>query len=67
MKLFESLNFKKTNYIIFAAGIACIITGYILMSIGSQDGILSSKISPIVLIIGYCILIPLSIFKNFKD
>jgi len=28
---------------------------------------LSSKISPIVLIIGYCILIPLSIFKNFKD
>ena len=67
MKLFESLNLKTKNYIIFGAGIALIILGYILMSIGEHDGILSSKLSPIVLIIGYCILIPISIFKNFKD
>jgi len=67
MKLFESLNLKMKNYIVFGSGVFTIILGYILMSIGEHDGILSSKISPIILIIGYCILIPISIFKNFKD
>ena len=67
MKLFESLNLKMKNYILFGSGVFAIILGYMLMSIGEHDGILSSKISPIILIIGYCILIPMSIFKNFKD
>ncbi len=67
MKLFDSLNLKNKNYIIFGTGIAFIILGYMLMSLGPHDGILSSKLSPIILIIGYCILIPISIFKNFKD
>ena len=67
MKLFESLNLKMKNYILFGSGVFAIILGYMLMSIGEHDGILSSKISPIILIIGYCILIPISIFKNFKD
>ena len=67
MKLFESLNLKVQNYIIFAIGIVAITIGYILMSIGEGDSVLSTKISPIILIIGYCILIPISIFKNFKN
>ena len=67
MKLFESLNLNTKNYIIFGIGIVLIILGYILMSLGPHDGILSSKLSPVILIIGYCVLIPISIFKNFKD
>ena len=67
MKLFDSWNFKKQNYIIFGAGIASIMLGYFLMSIGGHNSILSTKISPIILIIGYCVLIPISIFKNFDN
>ena len=55
------------NYIIFGAGIALIILGYILMSMGDRDSLLSTRISPVILIIGYCVLIPISILKKFKD
>ena len=67
MKLFDSWDFKKQNYIIFTAGILFIILGYFLMSIGEYDSFLSTRLSPIILITGYCILIPISIFKNFEQ
>ena len=67
MKLFESLNLKMKNYIVFGLVVVTIILGYMLMSIGEHDWVLSTKVSPIILIIGYCVLIPISIFKNFKD
>ena len=67
MKLFESWNFKKQNYILFGAGIGLILLGYFLMSAGGYNSFLSTRLSPIILIIGYCVLIPASIFKNFKD
>ena len=50
-------------YGIYTGGFIAFI---LLMSIGEHDSLLSRKISPIILIIGYCILIPISILKNFK-
>ena len=67
MKLFDSWHFTKTNYILFGAGVGFIVLGYILMSLGETTGVLATKISPIVLIAGYCVLIPISILKDFKD
>tara|TARA_B100000131_G_C17917167_1_gene532876 strand:+ start:468 stop:671 length:204 start_codon:yes stop_codon:yes gene_type:complete len=67
MKLFDSWDFKKQNYIIFTAGILFIILGYFLMSIGDYDSFLSTRLSPVILIVGYCVLIPISIFKNFDN
>jgi len=53
--------FKKINYLIFGIGVLLIIIGYLLMGYGEVDSILSLKISPFILFIGYIILIPISI------
>ncbi|MEO0091862.1 MAG: hypothetical protein ABIK61_04030 [candidate division WOR-3 bacterium] len=47
--------FKKKNYILFLIGVVTIITGFIALSKGSIT------LAPILLVVGYVILIPLSI------
>ncbi len=61
------LHFAMTskNYIIIGAGIVLIILGYILMSQNSVDGFLPTVIAPILLIIGYCVVVPIGIL--YKD
>ena len=66
MKLFESWHFTFYNYLIFGIGLFFIIMGYILMYIGKVDSFLSTTLSPIILLLGYCVLIPLSIILNFN-
>ena len=53
--------FKKINYLIFGIGLVLIITGYLLMAYGEVNSILSIKIAPFFLFIGYLIFIPISI------
>ena len=61
----------KFNYIFFIAGIGIIIIGYFLMAQGPWDNPLSLSFSPVVLLIGYIIVIPLAILfrkgKKEKD
>ena len=66
MKLFNSWHFTKYNYVFFGIGILLITLGYILMLIGETTSLLSTKLSPIVLVIGYCVFIPLSIILSFN-
>ena len=66
MKLFNSWYFTIYNYLIFGIGLFFIMIGYILMSLGDTESFLSTKLSPIVLLIGYCLLIPLSLILKFK-
>ncbi|MEP0828437.1 MAG: hypothetical protein AB1690_11850 [Candidatus Zixiibacteriota bacterium] len=47
--------FGPKNYIIFGAGLLVIIFGYISLASGSIT------LAPILLILGYCVLIPVSI------
>ena len=54
--------FKKINYLLFGIGILVIILGYIIMGFGEVDSFQSIKLAPIILLIGYIIIIPLSIF-----
>lgn len=65
-----------TNYIILGLGIAVIILGYVLMSTGNADdpvnnaGIwdnpMAVTIAPILLVIGYCVIVPFAIFFRKK-
>ena len=65
--LFKSWSFEKINYQIFSIGIILILIGYIIMISGSTTSIVSTKVSPVILVIGYCVIIPLSIlFKKNK-
>ena len=56
--------FKKINYLIFGIGVLLILVGYLLMGYGKVDSILSIKVAPFFLFIGYIILIPISILYN---
>ncbi len=57
----------KNNYYLLFTGIGIIIIGFYLMSIGPWNSFTSLVISPIVLIIGYLLFIPASIFYRKKN
>ncbi len=52
--------FGPRNYIIFAIGLLVIIVGYISLAAGSIT------LAPILLVLGYCVLIPISIIVSGK-
>ena len=58
----QSINFKwpyKTkNYVLFGAGVFVIIVGYLTLYLGEVDSFQSLVISPLLLLIGYLVLIP---------
>jgi len=65
----------KMNFYYLAAGLGLIILGYILMATGISEeaAVVNGKwnnpmavtIAPILLVIGYCVVIPMAIFKYF--
>lgn len=57
---------QRANYIILIAGVAIIILGYIVMSAGDAVSPLSVTVAPIILVIGYCIVVPLGIIYRKK-
>jgi hypothetical protein len=61
---------NKNNYYILFGGLGILIIGYFFMSEGPWDSTLSLSVSPVILLIGYLIVIPLSIFfkipRKFK-
>jgi len=61
-----TLPLEKTNFMIIILGIAVIIIGYIFMSENSVNGFLPTVISPILLVLGYCVIIPYGILKKPK-
>ena len=57
----------KTNYLLFALGFIILVFGYFLLSADPWDGFTSLSLAPIVLLIAYIIIFPLSIlFINKK-
>ena len=65
--LFGSWSFNKTNYFLFFNGILLIILGYFMMAYGEVNSFQSLTLAPIILFIGYIILIPSAlIYKGSK-
>ena len=62
----ENISLTKTNYIVFLIGVVVITIGFFLMATGGTESTQSLTISPIVLLIGYLVLIPISIFIGSK-
>ena len=62
-----SFPLEKENFTIIGLGIAVLIVGYILMSQNSVDGFLPTIIAPILLVAGYCVIIPYGILKKPKS
>lgn len=56
-----SIPFAKGNYVIMGIGVAVIVAGYLSMLEGSIEGFLPLVVSPILLVVGYCVIVPLGI------
>ena len=65
--LFHSWSFGKINYQFFGIGLLVIIFGYIIMAMGDTESFQSVKLSPVILIIGYCVIIPAAILVKPKN
>lgn len=57
----ESLPFTTRNYQILAAGIVAIILGYIALAQEPWDGFMPLVVAPILLVLGYCVMVPFGI------
>jgi len=53
--------FTRRNWAIFGLGIAAIVFGYFLLSIPPADGFWSLTAAPLLLVAGYCVLLPIAI------
>lgn len=62
-----SFPMERENFMIIGFGIVLLIIGYILMSQNSVDGFMPTVVSPILLIAGYCVVIPYGILKRPKS
>jgi len=63
----EVFSFTKINYILFAIGLVVIILGYIVMATGDTYSFQSLSLAPIILLIGYLVIIPISILYRKKE
>jgi len=62
-----SFPLAKENFIIIGIGILDLVIGYIFLAQDSVSGFAPTVIAPILLVIGYCIIIPYGILKKPKS
>ena len=65
--LFEGWALRKKNYLFFGIGLATIIAGYIVMATGDVNSFQSLTLAPIMLFVGYLVIIPLALVLDRKS
>lgn len=66
-KIIKKLIFEKENYFLFLGGVLTIILGYVLMAMGDTYSSLSLTIAPIILFVGYMVIVPIAIMYRKKE
>ena len=62
----EGWTFSKKNYVLGGIGLATIIFGYVIMASGTVNSFQSLTLAPIMLFIGYLIIIPIALIYRDK-
>jgi len=62
----EVLPFTRTNYVILMTGIVLIVLGYLALSTEPWDGTMALVVAPVLLVAGYCVVIPVGIMYRKK-
>ena len=66
-QLFEGWAFGRINYFLFGGGVALLILGYFFMANGEVNSFQSLTLAPILLFLGYIIVIPAAlVFREKK-
>jgi len=55
---------NKNNYAIFGVALLVLLVGYWALAQPPVNGFLSLTLAPILLVFGYCVLVPLAILYN---
>ena len=61
------LPYSERNIWIFVLGLVTIVLGYIFLSLPPVDGFMSLTLAPLLLVIGYCILVPIALLRKKKE
>ena len=56
--------YKRKNYLLFGVGVFVIIVGYLIMYLGEVDSFQSLVISPLLLLAGYLVIIPMALLNK---
>ena len=67
IKRIETLSLESINYQIILAGIVVIIAGYFALSAKPWDNPIALNVAPILLVVGYCVIIPIGIIYRKKN
>ena len=57
----QEFPFTRKNWAIFLIGLATIALGYFFLSRPPADGFMSLTLAPLLLVLGYCVIIPAAI------
>ena len=66
VKKIEVLPLDPINYKIMLSGVAVIVVGYIALGMQPWDGFMALTVAPILLLLGYCVIIPAGIIYRPK-
>ncbi|RPH93794.1 hypothetical protein EHM69_09265 [candidate division KSB1 bacterium] len=59
--------FTRKNYIAFGVALGLLLVGYICLGQSPADGFLSLTLAPILLVLGFCVVIPYAIMARDKS
>ncbi len=65
-KKIEILPLEAVNYKILVAGVVVVVLGYVALGMEPWDGFMALTVAPILLLVGYCIIIPVGIIYRKK-
>ena len=65
-KRIEILPLEAINYKILIAGVVTVLVGYGALSMDPWDGFMALTVAPILLVFGYCVVIPAGIIYRRK-
>jgi len=57
----------RENFIIIGIGLLVIVIGYVALSGNQVDGFSQLTVAPILLVLGYCVIIPVGIMYRKKE
>ncbi|NOY78697.1 MAG: DUF3098 domain-containing protein [Calditrichaeota bacterium] len=61
------MSFTRRNYQLFIIGLLVLTIGFVFLSIGPWDSFWSRTLAPVILVIGYLVVIPWSILYQKKS
>jgi len=65
--LFKGWSFDRINYLFLLAGIILIVLGYVVMAMGETNSFWSLTLAPILLFLGYLVMVPLALIYRHKS